>query len=78
MCHSTKKMADCIRKKITNMLRKSKVILVTGHGGPLGCETLRLPHFLDSQLTDAGEVVSITHQLPFTPGRFLVLLFVRG
>jgi hypothetical protein len=27
----------------------------------------RLPHFLDSRLTDGGEVVSPTHQPPFTP-----------
>jgi hypothetical protein len=26
----------------------------------------RLPHFLDNWLTDGGEVVSLTHQLPFT------------
>jgi hypothetical protein len=25
---------------------KAKVIPVTGHGGPQGCETSRLPHFL--------------------------------
>jgi hypothetical protein len=30
-------------------------------------ETFRLPHFLDSWLTDGGEIVSLTHQLPFTP-----------
>jgi hypothetical protein len=27
----------------------------------------RLPHFLDIQLTDGGEVVSLMHQPPFTP-----------
>jgi hypothetical protein len=27
----------------------------------------RLPHFLDAQVTDGGEVVSLTRQLPFTP-----------
>jgi hypothetical protein len=37
------------------------------HGGPQGCETLRLPHYLDSQLTDGGEVVNLTHLPPFTP-----------
>jgi hypothetical protein len=36
-------------------LKKGKAMPITGHGGPYGCETLRLPHFLDSQLTD-GEV----------------------
>jgi hypothetical protein len=36
---------------------KVKAIPVTGCGGPKGCETSRLPHFLDSRLTDGGEVV---------------------
>jgi hypothetical protein len=46
-----------------------KAIPVTGHGGPQGCETSRLPRFffLDSRLTDGGEVISLTCQLPFTP-----------
>jgi hypothetical protein len=34
-----------------------KAIPVSGLGGPLGYETSRLPHFLDSPLTDGGEVV---------------------
>jgi hypothetical protein len=46
---------------------KGKAIPVTGHGGPQCCETLRLPHFLDNQLTEGSEVVSLTDQLPFTP-----------
>jgi hypothetical protein len=46
---------------------KGKSIRVTGHRGPLGCETLRTPHFLDSRLTDGGEVVSLTSRPPFTP-----------
>jgi hypothetical protein len=46
---------------------KGKAILVTGHVGPMGCETLRLPHFLDNQLTDGGEVVSLMYWPPFTP-----------
>jgi hypothetical protein len=28
---------------------------------------LRLPHFVDNLLTDGGEVVGLTHGLPFTP-----------
>jgi hypothetical protein len=40
---------------------------------------LRLPHFLDSWLTDGREVVGLTCQLSFTsPGRFLVLISVRS
>jgi hypothetical protein len=42
-------------------------IPVTGHGGPWGSQTLRLPHFLDNRLTNGSEVVSHTHQMPFTP-----------
>jgi hypothetical protein len=40
---------------------------VTGHGGPQGCETSRLPHFLHNRLTDGVEVVSLTRRPPFTP-----------
>jgi hypothetical protein len=58
----------------THTQKEGKAIPVTGHGGPQGCEMLRLPHFLDNWLTDGGEVVSLMHQLPFTPGRFLVLI----
>jgi hypothetical protein len=36
------------------------------HGGPYSCETLRLPHFLDNLLTDAGEVVNLNRWPPFT------------
>jgi hypothetical protein len=46
---------------------KGKDIPVTGREGPKGCETSRLPHFLDSRLTDSDEVVSPTRRPPFTP-----------
>jgi hypothetical protein len=39
---------------------KVKDIHVTGRGGPYGCETSRLPHFLKNQLTDGGEIVSLS------------------
>jgi hypothetical protein len=48
-------------------LKKGKAIPVTGREGPWGCETSRLPYFLDNQLTDVGEVVSPTRRPPFTP-----------
>jgi hypothetical protein len=35
---------------------KGKADPVTGRGGPSGCETSSLPHFLDNWLTDGGEV----------------------
>jgi hypothetical protein len=44
-----------------------KAILVTSCGGPYGSERLGLPHFLDNKLPDSGEVVSLTHQMIFTP-----------
>jgi hypothetical protein len=40
---------------------KSKTIPVTGRGGLYSCEMLRIPHCLDSWLTDGGEVVTPTH-----------------
>jgi hypothetical protein len=39
---------------------------LTGSGGPYGCETSRLPHFLTNRLTGGGEVVSLTRRHPFT------------
>jgi hypothetical protein len=45
---------------------KSKAIPVTGHVGPLGCETSRLPNFLDNRLTDDGQVASFALRQRFT------------
>jgi hypothetical protein len=44
-----------------------KAIPVTGREDPKGCETSRLPHFIDNRLTDGGEVVSHTRRPLFTP-----------
>jgi hypothetical protein len=57
---------------------KKKTILVTGHGGPRGCEMLRLPHFLYNWLTDGSEVVNLTCRPPLPPGGFLVIISVSG
>jgi hypothetical protein len=38
---------------------KSKAIPITGRGGLWGCETLKIPHFLDSLCVDGSEVVSL-------------------
>jgi hypothetical protein len=46
---------------------KGNTIPVTGYGGPQGCKTSRLPHFLDNRFTDSGEIVSLTLWPPFTP-----------
>jgi hypothetical protein len=60
----------------------SEALLVTGGGGPWGCEMLRFPHFIDNRLTDGSKAVSLTCQTPFTPKNipriFLVLISVRG
>jgi hypothetical protein len=43
--------------------RKIELSLLMGCGGPQGCETLRLPDFLDSWLTNGTEAVRIMHRL---------------
>jgi hypothetical protein len=59
---------------------KDKAITVTDRGGPWGCETSRLQHFLYNRLTDGGEVVSLTHSwapVAFYPsGRSLLIISV--
>jgi hypothetical protein len=35
-----------------------------------------LPHFMENELTDGSEFVTLMFQLPFPPGRFLVLISV--
>jgi hypothetical protein len=47
--------------------KKGKAIRVTGRGDPYICETSRLPHFLDNQLTEGGEVVSLKRRQRFNP-----------
>jgi hypothetical protein len=53
---------DCILEEV-----KAKAIPVTSHGGPQGCETLRVPHYLDNRLTDGVKVVSLTRRPFYTP-----------
>jgi hypothetical protein len=52
----------------------------TGKAVPVtSCGTSRLPHFLDSRLTDGSQVFSLTRRpAALYPGRFLVLISVRG
>jgi hypothetical protein len=58
--------------------KKGKAIPVTGRGGPRDCETSRLPHFptIGSQM--AVRVSALCAGLPLPPGRFLILISVRG
>jgi hypothetical protein len=45
----------------------------------MGCEMSKIPHFLDSRITDGGEVVSLTRRPRFIPNKnFLELISVRG
>jgi hypothetical protein len=48
------------------MVKVGKIIPVTGRGGPYGCETSMLPHFLANRLTDGGEAVNLM-RLPLQP-----------
>jgi hypothetical protein len=48
-------------------VRKDNAVPVTGREGPYGCDGLRLPHLLDSRLTDGVKIVSLTRPPPFTP-----------
>jgi hypothetical protein len=48
-------------------VKQGQAIPVTGHGGPFGCEMLRVSHYLESRLTDGGKVVSNMRRPPFTP-----------
>jgi hypothetical protein len=62
-------------------LGNGKYIPVTESRSPDGCETSKLPHFLDNALTVGSEVVSLTGRPSFTPpppGGFMLLIFVRG
>jgi hypothetical protein len=49
-----------------------EAIPVTGRGGPWGCETSRLPHFLDNRLTGGGEDVNLTRR-PLPPRKIVQL-----
>jgi hypothetical protein len=43
------------------------MMMITGRKGPQSSEKSRLRQFLDNQVTDGGEVVSLTSRPPFTP-----------
>jgi hypothetical protein len=54
----------CAKKK---KKKKSEDKNVRECGGPEDCETSRLPHFVDSLLTDGCEIVNLTRRPPFIP-----------
>jgi hypothetical protein len=68
-----------VQEWTTGRCENHKAIPVTGRGGPQVSETSSLPHILDNRLTDGGEVVSLTlRPTLLRPGRFLILIPVRG
>jgi hypothetical protein len=66
VAYSVHAVHDTVRQISSLFQYKGKGIPITGRGDPWGCDTPRLPHFLDSRLTNDGEVVSLTHRPPFT------------
>jgi hypothetical protein len=50
--------------------KTGKPLLVTGSGGPEGCEMSKLTHFVDNRLTDGGEAVSLTRLPLFVPQEY--------
>jgi hypothetical protein len=52
---------------VTDICIIKRTIHVTGRGDPQGCETSRLPRYLENRLTDGSEVVNLTrrHYLNF-------------
>jgi hypothetical protein len=61
--------ASILAKRYTSrlLLKESKAIPVTGHGGPWGDETSRHPHFLDNPLTVGSEVFRLICWPPLLP-----------
>jgi hypothetical protein len=53
-------------------------IPVTVLGGPRGCRTLSLPHFIDYRLTDDAEVVRLTYWPHFTMRKISSTHSLRG
>jgi hypothetical protein len=66
---------------ITINYDEREFISVADHGGTQGCETSRLPNFLDNWLIDGAWFFNLTPLLSFLtppPGRFLVLISLTG
>jgi hypothetical protein len=63
----TEPLWSVLETKGKNRLPPSKPIPVTGRGDLWGCEMLRIPHCLDSWITDGVKVCSPTHRPRFTP-----------
>jgi hypothetical protein len=75
--------SQCHLIYVKSTVKKGKAIRVTGRGargGPWCCEMSRLPHFLDNQLRDDGEVASLMHRPAglYAPGRFLYSFLLQA
>lgn len=58
----------------------NETIAVTGRGASYGCDTLELPHYLDSPLRGGDKVDSLARR-PLSlcsPGTFLAFISLRG
>jgi hypothetical protein len=63
------------RPKDTGESSTAKAIPVTCRGGLWCCQMLKIPHCLDSRLTDGGKVVSPTHRLRSTTQKHYFFCF---
>jgi hypothetical protein len=71
-------MRTCPLSVLHCKVKKGKAVPVEGRGGPWGCGTLGLPHFLNGRLTDDGGVIGLRAGRPLPPGRLLVLVSDGG
>lgn len=44
------------------MNMKRKAVPATSHGDPKDCQMSRLPHYLDNQITDGSELISLMNR----------------
>jgi hypothetical protein len=63
---------------ITKQVKEGKAIPATGHGGPHGCETSRLSHFLQIGPQMAVRLSTLCAGRPLPPGIILVLISLTG
>jgi hypothetical protein len=81
-CHSCNRLWEPIGVSCevqTYLHIKSKAIAVTDRGRLQGYGMLRIPHYLDNQLTDGGDVVRLLHRSRPIPQNimFLSLAFIH-
>jgi hypothetical protein len=67
-------IAQVFEKRVLRRTSECNREQMTGKWRMLYCEVLRLPHCLDTRITDGSRAVSPKCQLLFTPEKFLVLV----